>query len=501
MMLSTFFLAACAAAAPISQQAATATASDGPALTIYNQDFAVVREVVRLDLKAGVNPVNYSGMTSRLEPDSVILRDPSGKYRLQILEQNYRNDPITQQRLLDIFEGQTIEFLRERQDLTPVLIRGRIVRSGYLAPRYDVYGNLQYRGDSQPVIEVDGTLRFVLPGTPLFPSLSDDTVLKPTLSWLIETDAPAKFPVELAYVTGGFNWNADYNIVAPEQGELLDIVGWVTIANTSGKDFVDARLKLLAGDVNKITPDNARLGMRYMAAKSSSRDEMQAPISEKSFDEYHLYTLARTTTLRDSQTKQVEFVRATGVPSQRLYVYDGAALDPNQWSGYDAARLRTEPEYGTQSNKKVWVMREFKNSSVGGLGIPLPKGRVRFYRQGDDRQLEFTGENTIDNTPKDETVRLYTGNSFDLVGERTRTDFKVDSRGHWVDESFEIKVRNHKKEAVEFRVVEHLYRWTNWEIQESETAWTKKDSQTIEFRVSVPADGEHIIKYRVHYSW
>jgi hypothetical protein len=211
--------------------------------------------------------------------------------------------------------------------------------------------------------------------------------------------------------------------------------------------------------------------------------------------------LARTTTLRDSQTKQVEFVRATGVPSQRLYVYDGAALDPNQWSGYDAARLRTEPEYGTQSNKKVWVMREFKNSSVGGLGIPLPKGRVRFYRQGDDRQLEFTGENTIDHTPKDETVRLYTGNSFDLVGERTRTDFKVDSRGHWVDESFEIKVRNHKKEAVEFRVVEHLYRWTNWEIQESETGWTKKDSQTIEFRVSVPADGEHIIKYRVHYSW
>lgn len=228
---------------------------------------------------------------------------------------------------------------------------------------------------------------------------------------------------------------------------------------------------------------------------------MSQVVTEKSFDEYHLYTLGRTTTLRDAQTKQVEFVRAAKVPSQRLYVYDGAAIDGNQWAGYDAVSLRTEPNYGTETNKKVWVMREFKNSQDQGLGIPLPKGRVRFYRQGDDRQLEFTGENLIDHTPKDEFLRIYTGNSFDLVGERVRTDFKVDTGAKWLDETFEIKLRNHKQEEVEIRVVEHLYRWVNWEIRDCETAFTKQASQKIEFRVKVPVDGESTVKYRVHYTW
>jgi hypothetical protein len=182
-------------------------------------------------------------------------------------------------------------------------------------------------------------------------------------------------------------------------------------------------------------------------------------------------------------------------------VYDGAAIDASQWAGWDAANLRTEPSYGTQTNKKVWVMREFRNSAGQGLGIPLPKGRVRFYRQGDDGQLEFTGENTIDHTPKDEDLRIYTGNAFDLVGERVRTDFKVDSNNHWLDEIFEITLRNHKQEEVEFRVVEHLYRWVNWEIRKPSMEWTKRDSQTIEFRVKVPVDGEKKLAYLVHYSW
>ncbi|MEO7154848.1 MAG: hypothetical protein ABI054_09365 [Planctomycetota bacterium] len=504
MITSIFFCAACTAAAPSVPQAqpgATAAApSDRPALTIYNQDFAVVREVIPLTLKQGVNSLSYAGMTAHLEPDSVILRDPSNQHRLQILEQNYRNDPITQQRLLDLYEGQTIDFTRERPDLTVVRIKGRIVRSGYLPPAFDIYGNPQYQPDGQPVIEVDGSLQFQLPGIPVFPSLKDDTILKPRLDWLIETDAPATIPVELAYVTGGMSWHADYNIVSPEKGDLLDLVGWITIANKSGKTFDDARIKLLAGDVNKLLPQNVRAeyGSRLAAMKSN---QMDAVVTEKSFDEYHLYTLARTSTLRDAETKQVEFVRAAKVPSQRLYVYDGAAIDPNQWNGYDAINLRTEPSYGTQMNKKVWVMREFKNSAAQGLGIPLPKGRVRFYRQGDDQQLEFTGENTIDHTPKDELLRIYTGNAFDLVGERTRTDFKVDTNAQWVDETFEIKLRNHKQEEVEFRVVENLYRWVNWEIRDCETPFTKTSSQKIEFRVKVPADGEASVKYLVHYSW
>jgi hypothetical protein len=189
------------------------------------------------------------------------------------------------------------------------------------------------------------------------------------------------------------------------------------------------------------------------------------------------------------------------VKSQRLYVYDGAWINPNQYGGWSMENIRTNREYGTQSNPKVWVMQEFQNSEANHMGMPLPKGRLRFYRRDDDGRLEFTGENVIDHTPRDETIRVYTGDSFDLRGERTRTDFKVDEAHDWLDESFEIKLRNHKKEPVEFRVIEHLYRWTNWSITASSYKFTKKDSQTAEFRVTVPPDGERIVTYTVHYSW
>jgi hypothetical protein len=329
--------------------------------------------------------------------------------------------------------------------------------------------------------------------------LSDDTVLTPTLSWLLESAEAGPLRAELAYVTGGLSWEADYNVVAPEHGDVLDLVGWITIDNQSGKTFREARIKLMAGDVHKIEEgeiaSDAYLGKRMMAA------EMAAPVTEKAFDEFHLYSLARLTTLRDRETKQVEFVRGAGIASSTLYVYDGAAIDPNQWRGWDAANLRNNPDYGTQSNTKVWVMREFENSEENGLGLPLPRGRMRFYRQDEDGQLEFTGENVIDHTPKDETLRLYTGNAFDLVGGRVRTDFRIDHDDDWLDESFRITLRNHKEVPVEFRVVEHLYRWTNWEIVTSSEEWTKTDSQTIEYRITVPPDGEHELSYTAHYTW
>ena len=164
--------------------------------------------------------------------------------------------------------------------------------------------------------------------------------------------------------------------------------------------------------------------------------------------------------------------------------------------------IRNNPEYGTQSNPKVWVMREFKNSDENGLGVPLPKGRMRFYRRDDaDGRLEFTGENTIDHTARNETVRVYTGDAFDVVGERKRTNYQMSARQDWADESFEIRVRNRKTEPVEVRVVEHLYRWVNWEILEQSHDFEKTDAQTVEFRVNVPADGETVITYRVRYTW
>jgi hypothetical protein len=275
-------------------------------------------------------------------------------------------------------------------------------------------------------------------------------------------------------------------------------VGWITMTNQSGKSFSNASIKLMAGDVNKIQPQQGVFRTMGMAVQAAA--QMQSPaVTEKAFEDFHLYSLPRPTDLKDQETKQVEFIHASGVQSQRIYVYDGAQINWEQWRG-NPMGMRENSEFGTESSNKVAIMREFKNSKENHLGMPLPKGRLRFYKR-DGQALEFTGENTIDHTPQDETVKVYTGNAFDLVGERTRVNFNVDNANDWADESFSIKLTNHKKEPVEIRVVEHLYRWTNWDITEKSDPFLKTNAQEIEFRIPLKPDETHTITYKVHYSW
>ena len=490
---------------------AAADESSSPSLTIYNQNFAVVRQEIPLDLKSGTTSVKLTDITAHLEPDSVILRDPSGKRPLQVLEQNYRADPVSEALLLSLYEGKTIDFLVQRMDKQEI-VPGKIIRSGYVphnAFAMNRYGQQYYmqqaayaQGSEQPIIEIEGKVRFGLPGTPIFPALADDTTLKPTLQWMLGSDKAGPVRAEFSYITGGFTWQADYNIVAPEKGDIVDLVGWVTMDNQSGKTFENARIKLMAGDVNKITQTGMDEAFAYRAALGGPVNGALGPaVTEKAFDEYHLYTLGRATTLHDRETKQVEFIRAAGVNTKQIYVYDGVKIDPNRYNGWNMETIRNQAEYGTESNPKIWVMREFANSEANHLGMPLPKGRVRFYRRNDDGQMEFTGENVIDHTPKDETVRFYTGNAFDLAGERRRIDYKIDHNKRTLDESFEIKVRNHKKEPVKVRVVEHLYRWYNWDIPSHSDEFKKNDSKTIEFPVTIAPDGEKVITYTAHYTW
>jgi hypothetical protein len=479
-----------------------------PALTIYNQNFAVVRETLPLDLKIGNNVVRFSGATAHVEPDSVILRDPAARMAVQVLEQNYRNDPVSQERLLGLYEGKTIDFAVRNPDGSTRLVSGRIVRSGYV-PHYQAmarYG-AQYQnnqvamasaagGSGQPIIEVDGKLQFALPGMPVFPALTDDSILRPAFDWVLYSARAGKFDAELSYVSGGMSWSADYNIVAPETGDALELAGWVTLDNQSGKQFDHARIKLMAGDVNKVQQgqQGARFGVSLGGAQPSAPQ-----VSEKAFEDYHLYTLPGATTIHDRETKQVEFLHAGGIQSKRLYVYDGARLD-GAYNAYND--LRNMQQYGTQSNPHVWVVREFANSTSNHLGVPLPKGRVRFYRRDQDGQVEFTGENEIDHTPQDETVRVYTGNAFDITGERRQTKFQSQMQpGGWADESFELKLRNHKKEAATVRVVEHLYRWSNWVITQESARHRQVDSRTIEYEVTLAPDEERTLTYTAHYTW
>ncbi len=440
----------------------------GPALTIYNQNFAVVRESIPFDLKAGVNLVNFSGVTTQVEPDSVVLRDASGKVALRILEQSYRADAASQGLLLAMNEGKTLDFIVTDGDAKEYVVKGKVIRSGYKAG-----------GEAgTPIIEVDGKLRFSLPGQPIFPSLGDDAILQPTLGWQVYAEKDAKLEAELGYVTGGMSWQAAYNFVAPEKGDQVDIVGWVTVVNNTGKQFTDASIKLMAGDVSRVQPQSPAMPRGGLVMSMMAKEA--ADVTEKAFDEFHLYSLPREVTLRDQETKQVEFLRAKGVTAPQLYIYD-------------------QQKYGD----KVATVREFKNTKEnGGLGLPLPKGRTRFYRQDDaDGRLEFVGENTIDHTAKNETVRIYTGNVFDIAVERKAVDSKMSSRNDEREEAYEITLRNRKAEAVEVRVTEHFYRWPNWQLIAQSEPSEKTDAQTAEFRVKLQPDEEKKITYRVRYDW
>ncbi|HOZ45824.1 MAG TPA: hypothetical protein PLO37_09075 [Candidatus Hydrogenedentes bacterium] len=481
-----------------------------PAVTVYNQGFAVVREIIHLDLQKGVNQVACQDITIHLEPDSVMLRDPSGKRRLQILEQSYRGDPLSQGLLLNANEGQTLDFLVREGD-SCVIQQGRIIRSGYVPHsmamgRYgQQYSHTQmaagYGEMGEPIVEIDGKIRFGLPGQPLFAPIDESTGLKPTVNWTIEADAAGPFDAELGYVTGGMSWNASYNFVAPAKGDKLDLVAWITVDNQCGRTFENARLKLMAGDVNKLVPETGGYGGAYSGVVVGGSLGMRALVTEKEFDEFHLYTIERPTSLHDRETKQVEFIRAEGVVSECYYVYDGVKLNDEGYQSYSTAQLMQQAEYGSESRTDVWVMRDIQNEKANQLGMPLPAGRTRFYERDEDEQIEFTGENTIDHTPAGETLHLYTGNAFDLVGQRVRTNYRCDYDRQWCDESFAVTLRNHKKDPVEIRVVERLYRGMNWEMREESDPYTKMDSQKIEFRIKVKPNEEKTVSYTVHYTW
>ncbi len=471
-----------ASAAAAQQGGAGATA-----LTIYNQDFAVARTTVDMNLTSGTNQVTTTNVTTQLEPDSVVLRDAAGKVAFKIDEQNYDAGVIDQQSLLQKNEGKTIQFSQGRtQDGKLITVDGKIIRA-----------------TQPPLIESNGTMQFELPGTPLFPASTDGLLLKPTLRWQIYSAKPAHLAAELAYITRGMSWQATYNVVAPESkdvtgGEKVDVMGWVTIQNNSGTEFPQATIKLMAGDVAMIQEQMGR-------AKKFDRLDivaaMAAPapqVTQQAFDDFHLYDLNRTVSLRSGETKQVQFLESGDVSMSRIYEYDGGNTGYiNFYSGYH----NDQQAFGAGSNTKVNVRAEIKNAVANHLGMPLPAGRIRLYRRDSGGQMEFVGEGTIPHTPTDETVKVPVGSAFDVTGTRKQTDFHVDQRAHTIDETFEITVKNQKTTPVKVAIVEHMNRGQNWGIPTKSTDYTKRDSNTIEFPVTVAAAGEVKVTYTAHYSW
>ncbi len=466
---------------PLSLFTAATQLSAETGLTIYNQNIAVVRETIPLKLEQGEISISFDQATAQVRADSVVLRDPAGKVNFTILEQGYRNDPVTEGLLLDHFEGTTIQFEKSLPDGTIKTVEGKIVRSGYGGGR-----------KSSPIIESDGKMQFALPGRPVFPALGEDSILRPTLSWKIDSEAAATLDAQLSYLSSGFNWQATYNIIAPEKGETVSLTGWVTLTNTSGTDFKDAQIKLVAGDVNVTRPEAAaHLGFSGgMRAKSRNRENK---VTEKSFDDFHIYGLPRKIDLRDQETKQVEFLRSDAVKARKVYIYE-----PTQNRFYGGWNFNRSNETWPSEVATFW---EFDNIRENGLGVPLPAGVMRFYRSDNaDGNLEFVGENRIPHTPQKESVRLQTGTSFDLVGEKLITNFKASSNEKWARESMKITVKNRSKEEKTIIIREPLWRWSNWKIENPSMKFKKVDSRTIKFSVTLAPDAVKEITYTAFYS-
>lgn len=469
----------------VSTTLAQQPATSSTALTIYNQNFAVARTTVPLDLKEGSNEVLTTSVTSQLEPDSVVLRDPAGRNAFTIAEQNYDAGVVTQQWLLEKFEGKTLDFQATTHDGTTKTVQGRVIRAG-----------------DNPLIEVGGHMQFQLPGTPLFPASTDGLLLKPTLRWQIHAPKAARFPAEMAYITHGLSWNATYNVVLPESSatagnELADVLGWVTIRNESGTDFPQATVQLMAGEVAMVREMGRPVQYAKLAAGVAGMANDALEVTQKDFDDFHLYDLHRTVALRNAETKQVQFLEAAKVTVQRTYQYESGGYYQPMYAGF----FNNQQNYGLTGNKRIVIQQEIKNSEANHLGMPLPAGRLRLYRRDSGGQMQFIGESNIQHTPAEQRVKITSGNAFDLTGERKQTDFHTDTHARTIDESFEIRLFNQKPQPVVIHAVEHLHRAQNWKITAKSSDYTKSDSNTVDFAINVPAKGEATLTYTVHYSW
>jgi hypothetical protein len=321
---------------------------------------------------------------------------------------------------------------------------------------------------------------------------------KPTLVWKIDADRAGQHDVRVTYQTDGITWRADYNVIVNADDTKADVGAWVTLLNQSGASYPNAKLKLVAGDVQRVNPPQPV----YIGSRGGGRGRggQDTGFVETPFFEYHLYTLGRPTSLGNNSTKQIElFPQRSDVPVKKTYVYYGL---PIQLRRYASSSPNTSRDLGIESNKKVDVYLLTKNSEANGMGLPLPAGRIRVYKEDKaDRNLEFVGEDVIQHTPKDEELLIKLGSAFDIVGERVQTNFDVDTARNTLTESFEIKVRNHKPEPVNVIIKENLFRWATWEITRTSAEYQKQDFRTIHIPVTVPPGGEKVATYTVKYTW
>jgi hypothetical protein len=470
-------------------------------LTIYNTNLALVREERTIGLTKGLNQIIIPDIPATIDGTSLHFSSLTDASAVKVLEQNYQYDLVHQAKLMEKYVGKEVEFIRTNYETKKeYTVKGKLLATGWQPQqRYNAYnGNAPYYATGQMIAEINGKIEIGPEGRLILPSLPEGLILKPQLEWLVNSTRSGEHKTEISYLASQLTWSCNYVALLNAKDTEIDMTGWVTITNNSGTSFRNAGLKLVAGDVNLVKEPRVGYGggvMRDASVAASPAPQFQ----QKELFEYKLYSLQRKTDVGNNETKQIELISAKNIISKKVFIYDGISDQWQYW--YNNYSYREQGSFSQQSNKKVGVFVTFKNEEKAGLGIALPKGKVRVYKRDDDGKEQFVGEDLIDHTPKDEEIKLYLGNAFDIVGERAQKDFHVVVSGHIVDETFEIKVRNHKSESVEVLVYEHPWRWNEWDITKSNTTWEKVDQSTIKFPVKLKKDEEKTITYTIRYTW
>lgn len=443
------------------------------ALTVYNSNIALVRDVRQLNLPEGVFDIRFMDIAASVNPATVHFRSLTEPERLGVLEQNYEYDLLDPQKLLQKYVGREVTLMRARQKNGST--EWEEVKATLLA-----YNN-------GPVWKIGDEIVTGMHADHIrFPQLPENLFSRPTLVWMLENAGARRHKVEASYLAGNLQWSADYVLTVGRENTAADLDGWVTMINNSGTSYKNARLQLVAGDLNRIINQYGRneVAAKRVAQEMATRADQ---FGQESFSEYHLYTLSRRTNIHNNETKQISLLNGSGVPVEKIYVVEGQNFYYHNYQ-----------HPGTPLKDPVQVFYRFKNEQKAGLGIPMPAGIVRVYQADSRGGVQFAGEDRINHTPKDEVLNIKIGNAFDIVSERKQTEFKK-LGGSLYEMEFEITLRNHKDSAIVVDVNEPI--GGDWEMLSSTHKWTKTAAWAASFKVPVEKEGTSVLRYRIRAKW
>ncbi|MGQ0442932.1 MAG: DUF4139 domain-containing protein [Methylophilaceae bacterium] len=459
---------AMAVESPLEESRSTLSDQQNVAVTIYNGDLALVKDTRKVKLNTGLNALAMRDVSAQIRPETALLRSISTPGSLTLLEQNFDFDLLTPEKLLEKYVGKTVGLIK----INPATGAETTEQATVLSANNGV------------VLKVGNRIETGIHGRVVYDNVPANLRDRPTLITQINNKGAADQTVELSYLTGGLGWKADYVAELNDKEDKLDLSGWVTLTNTSGASYKNAKLQLVAGDVNRVQ-QNMRPMVKTMRMETMAVDAASS-MAEESLLEYHLYTLERPTTIAENQTKQVALLSASAIPARKELVLRGA-------------EYYYQSQYGEIGTKmKVGFFIEFDNKESAKLGMPLPKGVLRVYKKDSRGNAQFVGEDNIDHTPKNETVRLKLGDAFDVTADRKQTDFKILPRpakgNHVYESAFEVTLKNAKKEKVTVTVQEPI--GGDWKILSESAPHTKINSHLALWKIDIPAEGKTTLSYR-----